>query len=99
VNYIPKIKGGGGLIHFHGSFEIEMANHNSNVIRKKAETTSRHEDLTRETRYVWNIKTNVIPLIREASTAISKSLIKYMNVPVNHITEKWNHPTGYRAPT
>jgi hypothetical protein len=65
-----KNKGGG----FHGSFEIEMANHNSNVIRKKAEKALPYEDLTRETRRVWNIRTNVIPLIRSASATISKSL-------------------------
>jgi hypothetical protein len=33
---------------------------------------------------VWNIKTNVIPLTGGASATISKSLTKYMNVPVNH---------------
>jgi len=77
-----------------------MTNHNSNVMRKNAEKTLRYEDLTRETRRVWNIKTNVIPLIRGPSATISKSLIKYMNVPVNHIiNEKQNSHTGCREPT
>ena len=76
-----------------------MAHHNSNVIWKKAEKTLRYLNLTRETRRVWNIKTNVVPSIRGASANISKSLIKYMNVPVNHIKEKRNSHTGYRAPT
>ena len=77
-----------------------MTNHNSNEIRKKAEKTLQYEDLTRETRRVWNIKTNVIPLIRGPSATISKSLIKYTNVPVNHnINEKQYSHTGYRAST
>lgn len=94
---LSKNRGEGDLEHFYGSFEIETANHN-NEIRRIAEKTLRYVNLTRETRRMWNIKTNVIQIIRAASAAISTSFVNYMNIPANHnIKAKQNSHTGHRA--
>jgi hypothetical protein len=57
-----------------------------NVIKKKeAEKILKYKDLTIEIQLMWNIKTNVIPVIRGATETISKSFRKYMgNIPGIH---------------
>jgi len=55
------------------------------VIKKKAENIPKYKDLTIEIQRMWNVKTNVIPVIIGATGAISKSFGKYVkNVPGNH---------------
>jgi hypothetical protein len=56
-----------------------------NVIKKKAKKILKHEDLTTEIKRMWNVKTNVIPVIIGATGTISKSFRKYLsNVPGIH---------------
>jgi hypothetical protein len=55
-----------------------------NVIKTKAEKILKYKDLTIEIQRMWNVKTNVIPVIGATGT-ISKSFRKYLsNVPGNH---------------
>ena len=52
-------------------------NNNNNILKYK--------DLTIEIQRMWNVKTNVIPVIIGATGAISKTFRKYVsNVPGNH---------------
>jgi hypothetical protein len=56
-----------------------------NVITKEAENILKYKDLTIEIQHMWNVKTNVIPLIIGATGTISKSFRKYLsNVPGKH---------------
>ena len=56
-----------------------------NVIKKEAEKIIKYKDLTIEIRRMWNVKTDVIPVITGATGTISQSLRKYMsNVAGNH---------------
>jgi hypothetical protein len=56
-----------------------------NVIKKEAEKILKHKYLTIEIQRMWNVKTNVIPVIIGATGAISKSFRKYVsNIPGNH---------------
>jgi hypothetical protein len=56
-----------------------------NVIKKEAEKILKYKDLTIEIQCMWNIKTNVIPVIIGATGTISKSFRKYLsNVPGIH---------------
>jgi hypothetical protein len=56
-----------------------------NVIKKEAENILKYKDLTIEIQRMWNVKTNVIPVITGATGTISKSLRKYLNnVPGIH---------------
>jgi hypothetical protein len=56
-----------------------------NVIKKEAEKILKYKYLTIEIQRMWNVKTNVIPVIITATGTISKSLRKYIrNVPGNH---------------
>jgi hypothetical protein len=50
-----------------------------NVIKKEAEEILKCRDLTIETEYMWNVKTNVIPVITGATETISKSSKKYLS--------------------
>ena len=43
-----------------------------NVIKKEAEKILRYKDLTTEIQRMWNVKTNVIPIIIGATGTISK---------------------------
>jgi hypothetical protein len=54
-----------------------------NVIKKEAEKILKYKDLITETQRMWNVKTNVIPLvITRATGTISKSFRKYLsNIP------------------
>jgi hypothetical protein len=56
-----------------------------NVIKKEAEKILKCKDLTIEIQRVWNVKTNVIPVITGATGTISQSFRKYLsNVPGIH---------------
>jgi hypothetical protein len=56
-----------------------------NVIKKEAEKILNYKDLTVGIQRMWNVKTNVIPVIIGATGTILKSFIKYMsNVPGIH---------------
>jgi hypothetical protein len=55
------------------------------VIEKKAEKILKYKDLTIEIQRMWNVKTNLIPVIIGATGTISKSFRKYLsNVPGIH---------------
>jgi hypothetical protein len=58
------------------------------VIKKEAERILKYEDLTVETERMWNIRTELIPVITGATGTASKSFIKYLkNTPGKHIKE------------
>jgi len=60
-----------------------------NVIKKEAEKIIKYKDLTIETQHMWNVKTEVIPVIIGATGTISKSFRKYMsNIPENMKSRK-----------
>jgi glycosylphosphatidylinositol transamidase (GPIT) subunit GPI8 len=55
------------------------------VIKNEAEEILKYKDLTTEIQHMWNVKTNVIPVIIGATGTISKSFRKYLsNVLGNH---------------
>ena len=55
------------------------------MIKKEAEKILKYKDLTIEIQRMWNVKTNVIPVITGATGNISKSFRKYMsNIPGKH---------------
>jgi hypothetical protein len=56
-----------------------------NVIKKEAEKILKCKDLTIKIQRMWNVKTNVIPVIIGANGTISKSFRKYVsNKPGKH---------------
>jgi hypothetical protein len=56
-----------------------------NVIKKEAEKILKYKDLTIEIRRMWDVKTEVIPVIIGATGTIPKSFRKYVsNIPGNH---------------
>jgi hypothetical protein len=56
-----------------------------NLIKKEAEKILKYKDLTIETQRMWNVKTNVIPIIIGKTGTISKSFRKCLsNVPGIH---------------
>jgi hypothetical protein len=56
-----------------------------NVIKKETEKILKYKDLTIEIQRMWNVKTNVIPVIMGATGTISKSFRKYAsNIPKNN---------------
>jgi hypothetical protein len=56
-----------------------------NVIKKEAEKILKYKDFTIEIDCMWNVKTNVIPVIIGATGTTSKSFRKYLsNVPGKH---------------
>jgi hypothetical protein len=56
-----------------------------NVIKKEAEEILKYKDITTEIQRMWNVKTNVIPVIIGETGTISKSFSKYLsNVPGKH---------------
>jgi hypothetical protein len=56
-----------------------------NVIKKEAEKILKYKDLKVEIQRMWNVKTNVKPVVIGATGTISKSLTKYLsNVPGIH---------------
>jgi len=53
-----------------------------NVIKREAEKILKYKDLTVEIQRMWNVKTNVIPVIMGATGTISKLFRKYVsNIP------------------
>jgi hypothetical protein len=55
------------------------------VIKKKAGKILKYKDLTIEIQHMWNVKTEVIPVITGATGTISKSFRKYVdNIPGKH---------------
>jgi hypothetical protein len=50
-----------------------------NVRKKEAERILKYKDITIEIQDVWNVKTNVIPVIIEATGTISKLFTKYLS--------------------
>jgi hypothetical protein len=55
------------------------------VIEKAAEKMLKYKDLKTEIQRMWNVKTNVIPVIIGATATISKSFRTYVsNIPGNH---------------
>jgi hypothetical protein len=56
-----------------------------NVIKKEAEKILKYKYLTIEIQRMWNVKTNVIPVIIGATGTIRKLYRKYLsNVPGQH---------------
>ena len=56
-----------------------------NVIKKGAVKILKYKNLTIEIQRIWNVKTNVIPVIVGATGTILKSFRKYVsNIPGNH---------------
>ena len=54
-------------------------------MKKEDEKILKYKDLTVEIQRMWNVKTNVIPVIIGATGTISKSFRKYLsNVPGKH---------------
>jgi hypothetical protein len=50
-----------------------------NVIKKEVQKILGYKDLTTEIQRMWNVKTNVIPVIIGATGIISKSFRKYLS--------------------
>ena len=60
-----------------------------NVIQKEAEKILKYKDLTIEMQRMWNVRTNVIPVIRRTIATVSKSFRKYLSdTPVKHEVRK-----------
>jgi hypothetical protein len=56
-----------------------------NVIKKEAEKILKYKDLTTEIQRMWNVKTEVTPVIIGATGTISKSFRKYLgSAPGKH---------------
>jgi len=56
-----------------------------NVIKKEAEKILKCEDLTIEIERMWNVKTEVIPVVIGTTGTTSKSFRKYVsNIPGKH---------------
>jgi hypothetical protein len=55
------------------------------VIRKEPEMILKYRGLTIEIQHMWNVKTDVIPVIIATSGTVSKSFIKYLtNITGKH---------------
>ena len=55
------------------------------MIKKEAEEILKYEDLTTEIQRMWNLETEVMPVITGAAGTISKSLRQYRsNIRGNH---------------
>jgi hypothetical protein len=60
-----------------------------NVIKKEADKILKYEDLTVEIQRMWNVNTEVIPVIIGATGTISKSFRKYVsNIAGNHAVKE-----------
>ena len=60
-----------------------------NVIKKEAEKILKYKDLTIKIQRMWNVKTEVIPVVIGATGTISKAFRKYgSNIPGNHEVEE-----------
>ena len=55
------------------------------MIKNGAEKILKYKDLTIEIQCMWNVRTNVIPVITGTTGTISEPLIKYLsNIPGKH---------------
>jgi hypothetical protein len=55
------------------------------VIEKEVEKTLKHRELTTEIQLIWNVNTNVMPVIIGLNGTISESFRKYVsNTPGKH---------------
>jgi hypothetical protein len=55
------------------------------VIKKEAEKILKYKDLILEVQYMWNVKTELTPVIIGATGTISKSFRKYLSsIPGKH---------------
>jgi hypothetical protein len=60
-----------------------------NVTKKEAEKVIKYKDLTIEIQRMWNVKTNVLPVIIAATGTIQKSFRKYLsNITGKHEIKK-----------
>jgi len=60
-----------------------------NVIKKETEKILKYKGPIIEIQRMWNVKTNVIPVVIGATGTISKSFRKYVsNIPGNHEVKK-----------
>jgi hypothetical protein len=60
-----------------------------NVIKKEAKKILKYKDLTIEIQCMWNVKTNVVPVIIGATGTLSISFTKYLsNIPGKHEIEE-----------
>jgi len=50
-----------------------------NVIKKAAKKMLKYKHLTTEIHHMWNVRATVIPVIREVTGTISKSLRQYLS--------------------
>jgi len=56
-----------------------------NVLKKEAEEILKHKDLTIQIQRMWNVRSQLIPVIIGATRTISKLFRKYVsNIPGNH---------------
>jgi len=64
--------------------DVAISGHR-NVIKKEAEKILKYKDLTTEIQLMWNVKTNVIPVMIGATGTISNSFRKCVsNITGNH---------------
>jgi hypothetical protein len=62
-----------------------------NVVKKEDQKILKYQNLTTETRRMWNVKTQVMPVIIGATGTMSKSLTKYLsNVPVSTTSRNYS---------
>jgi hypothetical protein len=60
-----------------------------NVVNKEAENILKYKGLKTEIRHMWNVKTKVIPVTKEATGTMPKLFIKYLNnIPEKYKTTK-----------
>ena len=63
-----------------------------NVIKKEFEKILKYKDFTIEIQRMWNVKTEMIPVIMGATGTMSKSFIKYFsNIPGSQGTTENSH--------
>ena len=56
-----------------------------NVLKKEAEEILKHKDLTIQIQRMWNVRSQLIPVIIGATGTISELFRKYViNIPENH---------------
>jgi hypothetical protein len=65
-----------------------------NVTRKEAEKILKYKSLIIKTERMWNVKTNVVPVITRATGTTSKSFRKYLsNITGKHEIDKLQKTT------
>jgi hypothetical protein len=69
----PSVCVGKSLHHISSSFNNNNNNNNNNATKKQAEKILIYKDLTVEIQRMWNVKTNLIPVIIGATGTISNN--------------------------